>query len=101
MKEKDPDRPKTRVECINGPRPCPWAGCRHNLFLDVTSKGRLKILRPELDDPSQFEGSNCVLDIVEEEGQMTYGEIGKVLNLTRERARQINDKALRKMRPKP
>ncbi len=28
-------RPRTRAECIDGPRPCPWVSCRHHLALDV------------------------------------------------------------------
>src|SRR5581483_1287305 len=30
-----PPRPRTRGECVDGPRPCPWVGCRHHLALDV------------------------------------------------------------------
>jgi hypothetical protein len=26
-------RPRTRADCINGPRPCPWVGCRHHLAI--------------------------------------------------------------------
>lgn len=29
------DRPKTRGDCKDGPRPCPWVGCRHHLLIDV------------------------------------------------------------------
>lgn len=28
-------RPTTRGECLQEARPCPWAGCRHHLLLDV------------------------------------------------------------------
>lgn len=27
--------PRTRGECVGGPRPCPWARCRHTLLVDV------------------------------------------------------------------
>ena len=26
-----PDRPRTRADCLKGPRPCPWIMCRHHL----------------------------------------------------------------------
>jgi hypothetical protein len=28
-------RPKTRAECRDEARPCPWVGCRHHLLLEV------------------------------------------------------------------
>ena len=39
-------RPKTRGECANGPRPCPYVTCRYSLFLDQEPKGRrLKVIQ--------------------------------------------------------
>lgn len=29
-----PDRPQTRGDCVHGPRPCPWLGCRYHLASD-------------------------------------------------------------------
>jgi hypothetical protein len=28
-------RPKTRAECRDEARPCPWVGCKHHLLLEV------------------------------------------------------------------
>ena len=28
-------RPRTRADCLDGPRPCPWASCRHHLLFEV------------------------------------------------------------------
>ncbi|HUB07073.1 MAG TPA: DNA-binding protein, partial [Myxococcales bacterium] len=28
-------RPKTRADCVNGPRPCLFVSCKHHLYLDV------------------------------------------------------------------
>lgn len=28
-------RPRTRAECVDGPRPCPWVGCSQHLLLEV------------------------------------------------------------------
>ena len=46
-------RPQTRGDCVNGPRPCPWVGCRHHLLLDLTrSKGlRAPALRLAVPSP--------------------------------------------------
>lgn len=28
-------RPRTRADCLDGPRPCPWVACRHHLLFEV------------------------------------------------------------------
>lgn len=30
-------RPRTRAQCQDGPRPCPWVACRHHLLLEVAA----------------------------------------------------------------
>src|SRR5579862_8754179 len=30
---EDVERPRTRADCANVARPCPWVGCKHNLYL--------------------------------------------------------------------
>jgi transposase-like protein len=36
-------RPRTRAECENRPRPCPWVSCKYHLFLDVNPvKGSIR-----------------------------------------------------------
>src|SRR5215831_5555094 len=40
-------RPKTRAECVNGPRPCQFVSCKHNLYLDVNPEtGSIKLNFP-------------------------------------------------------
>lgn len=55
-------RPKTRADCIDGPRPCPWVSCKYNLQIDVRSNGRYT-------EPTVVirEGctESCVLDVVD------------------------------------
>jgi hypothetical protein len=36
-----PDRPRTRADCIDGPRPCPWYGCRYHLGIKIRSSAEL------------------------------------------------------------
>ena len=92
----DYDRPKTRAECVNGPRPCLFVSCKHHLYLDVNPEtGSVKLNFPdkevwELED-------TCALDIAER-GGITLEEVGEILNLTRERIRQLEVDALTKMK---
>lgn len=88
-------RPKTRADCINGPRPCPWVGCKYHLYLDVNPKtGSIKINFPDI-EPWEMEVS-CVLDVADG-GPVTLDEIGRIMNLTRERIRQLEKEAAVKL----
>ena len=78
-------RPQTRADCRDGPRPCPWASCRHHLGLDVTEAGSLVVRAAPLSE-------TCSLDVADR-GGLTLDEVGRVLGLTRERVRQIEVKA--------
>lgn len=88
-------RPRTRGECIDAPRPCPFVSCRHHLYLDVASNGSIVLNFPEL-EPDQLVAT-CSLDLAGDDGR-TLEEVGEVLHLTRERVRQIETAALAKLR---
>lgn len=80
-------RPKTRGECANGIRPCPWAGCRYSLYLEVDpDTGSIKINHPKLE--LEQLADTCALDVAER-GGLTLEEVGQLLNVTRDRARQL------------
>src|SRR3982751_5026142 len=34
--EEDYEKPKSRAQCAEGMRPCPFVSCKHHLFLDVS-----------------------------------------------------------------
>jgi hypothetical protein len=86
------ERPRFRSECVNGIRPCPYVGCRHNLFLDVDEgTGSITINYPRL-EVHQVPYS-CTLDLVDEEG-FTLQEVGIIMGLTREGVRQLEVKAI-------
>ncbi len=84
-------RPVTRRDCVDGPRPCPFVGCRHHLYLDVTESGELKVNFPVL-EPDELEVS-CSLDVADG-GEHDCQAVGDVMNVTRERVRQIEFFAL-------
>jgi hypothetical protein len=87
-------RPWTRGDCKDGPRPCPWVSCVHHLAFDVTPRGGITENFPglELEDLPD----TCSLDVADR-GHHTLEEVGDRLNLTRERARQLELAALRKL----
>ena len=85
-------RPRTRGECVDSERPCPWVGCRYHLYLDINAaSGAIKLVFPDL-DPSEIAHS-CALDVADRGGAKLQ-EVGNVLNVTRERSRQLEVKAL-------
>ncbi len=90
------DKPKSRAECIDGPRPCPFVSCKYHLYLDVkTDTNSIKLNFPHLEVWEMEQ--TCSLDVAER-GGMTLEEVGQVLNLTRERVRQVEVAGLEKLR---
>ena len=86
-------RPRTRGDCVNGPRPCPWVSCRHHLFFDEV-KGKTRPTWPGL-EPHELP-ETCSLDVADRE-EINLADIGRLLNVTRERVRQIESRALAKL----
>ena len=119
--EPDP-RPRTRGDCVNGPRPCPYVSCRAHLLLEIGESGNLLPNFPELmgdwtysgplhEDGSFFQSgegrvvegphmeampATCSLDVADQidaltsdDDDVTNERIGRHLNLSRERIRQI------------
>jgi hypothetical protein len=88
-------RPLTRVECQDGPRPCPHVSCRHHLYLDVNpATGTIKLNFPDLEVWEL--GASCALDIADAGGTAIDG-VSRLMNVTRERIRQIEAQALTKL----
>lgn len=115
--DTDPVRPRVRADCKDGPRPCPWFGCKFHLALDITENGSVTVLGGSRlsANPSDaaieafvleaFERlsvvSSCVLDVVQRNPDgVTLREIGGALDVSRERIRQIERKALRPLGPR-
>jgi hypothetical protein len=93
--ESDYDKPKTREECYAGPRPCPFVSCKHHLYIDVSARtGAIKLNFPDLEVWDL--GESCALDVADR-GGTTLEDVGAIMNLTRERIRQVEVKALAKL----
>lgn len=89
-------RPRTREECAEVERPCPFVSCKHHLYLDVSPEtGSIKLNFPDIEPDAMVE--SCVWDVADR-GGVTLEEVGTYLNITRERVRQIETRALLKLK---
>lgn len=90
------ERPRTRSECGEGPRPCPFVSCKYHLYLDVKVETQsIKLNFPHLEVWEMDE--SCSLDVAEK-GGLTLEEVGRIMNLTRERIRQVEAVGIEKLR---
>jgi hypothetical protein len=88
-------KPTTREDCAQGQRPCPFVSCKHHLYLDVSARtGAIKLNFPDLEVWEMTE--TCGLDVADR-GGTTLEEVGAIMNLTRERIRQVEVKGLAKL----
>jgi Sigma-70, region 4 len=89
-------RPMRRADCVGSPRPCVFVSCKYNLYLDVNPEtGSIKLNFP---DKEIWELEyTCALDVAEK-GGITLEEVGDIMNLTRERIRQVETRGLDKVR---
>jgi hypothetical protein len=95
QRELEAARPRTRADCARIPRPCPFALCRHHLALEVSHAGGLKENFPGVEFYELEE--TCSLDVAER-GGLTLEAVGRLVNVTRERLRQMETAALLKLR---
>lgn len=104
--ESLPLRPRTRGDCVDGPRPCPWVGCRYNLYLDVRRAHPVKRRRypPEVrlshPDREPWEvppDQSCALDVADS-GRQGTREVGRLLGISNSRSDQLTAIAQHKIR---
>jgi hypothetical protein len=95
-REMEACRPRSRADCANGPRPCMFITCKHHLYLDVNpTTGSIKLNFPDREVWELAE--TCALDVADR-GGITLEEVGSIMNLTRERIRQVETRGLLKLR---
>jgi hypothetical protein len=93
--EDDYNKPRERSACVGGARPCPYVSCKHHLYVDVSPRtGAIKLNFPDLEVWEM--GDSCALDVADR-GGTTLEDVGAIMNLTRERIRQVEVKALAKL----
>jgi len=89
------ERPRTRAQCENAERPCPFVSCKYHLYLDVNPEtGSIKLNFPDIEVWEMQE--TCALDVAKR-GGVTLEEVGEIMNLTRERIRQLEMSGLTKL----
>lgn len=88
------ERPTTRAECRQAARPCLFVSCRFHLYVDVTARGGLRLNFPDLEVWELPE--TCALDVAER-GALKLAEVSDLMNISRQRGRQLIDGALAKV----
>jgi hypothetical protein len=93
--EEDYWRPTTRAQCADMERPCPFVSCKYHLYIDVHPvRGSIKINFPDVEVWEMTD--TCALDIADR-GGITLEEVGEIMNLTRERVRQLETQGLARL----
>jgi hypothetical protein len=89
------ERPPTRGHCAEAVRPCPWVSCRFHLYLDVRADGVLRVNFPDREPDEML--ASCAIDLAED-GPRTLEQVAGLMGMSKERARQIEEGALVKLR---
>jgi len=93
--ESDYWRPASRGDCAEMERPCPFVGCKYHLYIDVHPvRGSIKVNFPDVEVWEMTE--TCALDIADR-GGITLEDVGQIMNLTRERVRQLETAGLARL----
>jgi hypothetical protein len=93
-------RPRTRAECIRTGlgtpgNPCPHVSCKHHLAIEVHPENGG--IRQNFPDREVWQIPETCALVVADRGGMDGAAVGQVTNLTRERVRQIEARALAKL----
>lgn len=106
------DPPATRGECDSVQRPCKWTQCRHHLLVESRGSTRGKVTTAEWNPSLRVHPAargaatraealarlpeSCALDVADR-GEHQLHEIANMMGITKERTRQIEFRALRKL----
>ena len=96
----DPDRPRTRGDCVDGERPCPWLSCRYHLAVDVQRSGSITINPLLLEDAITDDGldlarlpETCALHVADR-GQSPLRAIAVITGTSFQRVKQVSTVAM-------
>jgi hypothetical protein len=87
-------KPRKRGDCTHE-RPCPFMTCFYHVSCEVSRTGKLTVLHSEEDLPGL--PYTCTLDAAEK-GGLTLEQVAEIWGITRERIRQIEAKAIEKLK---
>lgn len=96
--------PRTRGECEDGQRPCPYRACRHHLWAEDERPGRPWDGKHPPAKVREHTEQTCALDVADDQeqrdarGNLPRREVGRMLGITGERVRQLEERALEKLR---
>jgi hypothetical protein len=86
--------PKKKEMCSTE-RPCPYVSCRHHLGIEPVYVGCINLTFPDM-QPWEIP-ETCSIDVAMQ-GDKTLEEVGQLINITRERVRQLETSAIIKAR---
>lgn len=92
-------RPTTRGDCVDGPRPCPFVGCRYHIWLEATQFGAIVTQQDGKLQGMHNMRFTCVLDAAEQ-GPLPVKQIGRLLGVKKERLRQMERVATARLKKK-
>lgn len=110
------------IDGRNAQRPCLYAGCKYHLALDYNvhtgevtptrevsdeelvdnMTGKVVVPDPDQYHPAAYTMHTCALDIADvarEDGSVTLEDVGKAVDKTRERIRQVSDRGMASLKP--
>lgn len=89
--------PRTRADCTQGPRPCPFLLCRHHL----NPRDELRPKTPDVLASAKHANQateTCALDVADRRRPLSVETVAVMLNVHPEVVRRIEARALRKLR---
>lgn len=86
-------RPQNRGECPTA-RPCPWAGCRYHLAVEVSTSGRVVQVREGWEEHLD---ETCALDVAGR-GPTALREIDRLLGLQWGEAQRVFERVAMRLR---
>lgn len=96
-------RPRYVYECLDEPKPCPWAGCRFNLALSVNENGTITVHYPAKGVTDQIVDwdampATCLFEVLKPGEGLSQEDIATILNMSPSNIRAIVDGYMKRAR---